>query len=126
MHAGPLCGPRYRWASFPKNGVYSEPMELIIENSRGCAIKHRRDVILRVVEIVLLIPAFGLLIPPVPSEAGHEYDLFPGLAFAVVVFVLSQSIAVFRNNICWWEAILKTLLFMSFGWLVYQRVTMCT
>jgi len=86
--------------------------------------RRKRDIFLRLVEIVLLVPAFGFLVPPVASEEGHVYHLFPGLAFAVVFFIASQLVAVLRDRSCWWAAILKALLFVSFGWVLFQRVTM--
>jgi len=83
-----------------------------------------KDIVLRASEIVLLIPAFGFLIPPVPSELGHTYNMFPGLAFAVVLFAMSQILAVYRDKRAWWLSILKIALFVVFGWIVFQRVTM--
>lgn len=83
-----------------------------------------KNILLRLLEVVLLVPAFGLLIPPVPSEEKHVYHLFPSLLFAVILFILSQSLSIYRDRQLWWMAILKVLLFIVFGWLVFERVTM--
>jgi hypothetical protein len=83
-----------------------------------------RNVILRIVEIVLLVPAFGFLIPEVPSQKGHVYHLFPGLAFAVVLFACAQFVSIYRDRQAWWASTVKILLFILFGWLLFERFTM--
>ena len=83
-----------------------------------------RDIIIGFAEIVLVVTAFGLLIPEVPSERGHVYHPFPGLVFATLFFALSQYAASYRNRRSWWVSIAKTLLFIAFGWLLFQRVQM--
>lgn len=82
--------------------------------------------ILRIVEIVLLVPAFAFLIPAVPSEAGHVYHLFPGLLFAVVLFTSSQAVSIYRDRQAWWVSLVKILFFALFGWLLFERITMGT
>ncbi len=82
-----------------------------------------KDNILRLVEVILLIPAFCFTVPPVPSETSHVYGLFPGVLFAGVCFVLSQCAALWRDKTGWWASGLKTLLFIVFAWLVFERVT---
>lgn len=83
-----------------------------------------RNVILRIVEILLLVPAFGFLISEVPSQKGHVHHLFPGLLFAVVLFACSQLLSIYRDRQAWWASIVKILLFVLFGWVMFERFKM--
>lgn len=83
-----------------------------------------KENILRLAEIVLLIPAFGFLIPPVPSVTGHVYRLFPGVFIAGVCFVLSQCAVLRRDKTEWWASGIKIVLFLAFAWLLLERVKM--
>jgi hypothetical protein len=83
--------------------------------------KNRHN-ILKAIEIILLIPAFGFLIPPVPSEAGHAYNFFPGILFAAIFFGLSQCVLIARDKRAWWTTIVKLALFVVFGWIIFERV----
>jgi hypothetical protein len=81
-------------------------------------------ILLRLVEFVLLIPAFGLLIPPVPSEVDERYPVLPRLALAAGLLACSLTLACRRKGEHWTVALLKLVLFALFGWLVYLRVGM--
>ena len=83
-----------------------------------------KDIVLGIAEIALLVLSFGLLIPEVPSERGHVYHLFPGLSFATLLFALSQYVSIYRERRSWWALIAKTLLFVVFGWLLFERFRM--
>jgi len=82
-----------------------------------------RNDILRAIEVILLVLAFGFLIPPVPSEAGHVCHVFPGIAFAASFFIAAQCVQIYREKRSWWAAVIKLVLFVIFGWLVFQRIT---
>jgi len=81
-------------------------------------------VALRIVEVAILIPAFGLLIPSVPSEADAQPALFPGLAFGIVCVAISLGLACRRGAESWPIAVIKVLMFIGFGWLLHERVLM--
>jgi hypothetical protein len=81
-----------------------------------------KQVVLRGIELALLIPAFGFLIPPIPSDLSHRYRLFPGLAFAAGLFAASQGLACYNEREHWLPATIKLLLFCGFGWLIHIRV----
>jgi hypothetical protein len=83
-----------------------------------------RKALLRIFEVALLIPAFGILIPPVPSELDETYPLFPRLAIGGGLFALSMAFACLRCGEHWAIALLKLALFLAFGWLVHERVWM--
>jgi hypothetical protein len=81
-----------------------------------------REALLRTLELGLLVPAFALIIPPVPSTAGQRYGLLPGLAFGAVLFAASQALACRRGAERWDAAVLKVLLFSALGVAVWIRV----
>ena len=83
-----------------------------------------KQIVLRIVEITLLVPAFSTLIPPVPSQAGYVYHLFPGFTIGIILFALSQAVSIYRDRQSWWAAILKLILFIAFGWIVFERIIM--
>jgi len=78
----------------------------------------------RIVEVALLIPAFGFFIPPVPSEPETWYGLLPDLAYGVLCLAISLALACRRGGESWPVAILKVGLFCGFGWLLHERVWM--
>ena len=75
----------------------------------------------QVLELLLLVPAFGLLIPPV-SSTNESYALFPGLAFAAIAFCGSLGLGIWRGAESWQAAVVKLLLFLAFGWLLHARI----
>ena len=75
----------------------------------------------QVLELLLLVPAFGLLIPPI-SSTNESYALFPGLAFAALAFCGSLGFALWRGAETWQAAVVKLLLFLAFGWLLHARI----
>lgn len=75
----------------------------------------------RLFELLLLVPAFGFLIPPA-SSTGEAYSLLPGLAFGAAAFAGSLAIAVWRNAETRATAGIKMLLFLAFGWILHVRV----
>ena len=80
-----------------------------------------RDAHKHLLEILLLVPAFGFLMPPV-SSTTEPYELFPGLAFAAVGFSASLLLAIWRRAETWLSAAAKLILFSVFGWLLHARV----
>ena len=84
----------------------------------------KKQIVLRIVELILLVPAFSTLIPPVPSQAEYVYHLFPSFTLGIILFALSQSVSIYRDRQSWWAAILKLILFIAFGWIVFERITM--
>lgn len=80
-----------------------------------------RERLLRFVETLLLVPAFGFLIPPV-SSTPEPYGLFPGIAFATASFAASSLLSLRRGADTWLTAAAKLLLFVGFGWIVHERV----
>jgi len=81
-----------------------------------------KRVVLRILEVTLLVPAFGFLIPPVPSEPGIRYGLLPALAYGAACLAISLVLACRRGGERWPVAVLKLLLFCAFGWLIHERV----
>lgn len=80
-----------------------------------------RDAHKRLAEILLLVPAFGFLVPPVASTQ-EPYGLLPGLAFAAGAFSASLWLGVSRRAETWPTAAVKLILFLAFGWLLHARV----
>lgn len=80
--------------------------------------------LLRFLEVALLIPAFGFLIPPVHSELDQQYPLMPGLAYGATLFSISLTLACLRGGDTWAIAVLKLALFCGLGWLIHERVWM--
>jgi hypothetical protein len=80
-------------------------------------------VVRRAAEIGLLIPAFGLLVPPVASEPGTRYALFPNLLFAAALYAASLMFAIHRTGENWLTAAFKLVLFCGLGWIIHARVT---
>jgi len=78
----------------------------------------------RFIEVALLIPAFGFLIPPVPSDPGTRYGLLPGLAYGTACLAVSLALACRRGGESVAVAGIKLLLFCGFGWLVHEHVWM--
>lgn len=82
-----------------------------------------RRAVLRVVEVGLLVPAFGLLIPPIPSEPGAPSGpLLPVLVYAAGCFLVSLGLACHRGGERWPVALVKLVLFCAFGWLIHERM----
>jgi hypothetical protein len=77
--------------------------------------------LLRILEIALLVPAFGFLVPPVLSTPEPN-RLFPGIAFAVCFFSASLFLTYRRGAETWATAAAKLLLFVCFGWVLLERV----
>ena len=76
----------------------------------------------RCVEIGVLVPAFGFLIPAIPSNTDQRYRLFPGLAFGAVFYAISLGLCVWRGGEHWVGAGIKLLLFCGLGWVIHVRV----
>jgi hypothetical protein len=76
----------------------------------------------RAAELGLLIPAFGLLVPPVPSELGTRYTLLPNLLFAAALYAASLVLTIHRAGENWLTAAIKLALFSGLGWVIHDRV----
>ena len=82
------------------------------------------QVLRRIAEVMLLIPAFGLLIPPIPSHPRMHYSLMPTLPMAAACLAASLFLALRRGGEHWAIAALKLVLFRGLGWLITARVNM--
>jgi hypothetical protein len=80
-----------------------------------------REVHKHIIELFLLVPAFGFLIPPVPST-DEPYPLLPGLAFAAVAYSGSLLFAIWRGAETWAVAATKLILFLAFGFILHARI----
>jgi hypothetical protein len=76
----------------------------------------------QLVEVALLIPAFGLLIPPIPSDAATRPQLGPGMYFGLALFGGSATVGCWRGAQHWAVALLKGVLFAVLAWLIIERV----
>jgi hypothetical protein len=81
-----------------------------------------RDTYKQVAELGLLAIAFFFAVPPV-SSTPERYDLMPGLAFAGVACAGSLAFALYRKAETWPFAGAKLLVFLIFGWVLHQRLT---
>src|SRR5262245_52933277 len=78
---------------------------------------------LRWLELALLVPAFGFVIPPVSSTPDPP-RLFPGVLFAGALLLGSLAISVHRRADSWPTAAVKLALFIAFAWVVHLRLRM--
>lgn len=62
------------------------------------------------------------LIPPVPSVEGEIYNPWKGVVLAVLSLGGSRFIAIRMGNETWLGWILKTIIFVVFGFVIYLRV----
>jgi hypothetical protein len=80
-------------------------------------------ILARCVELGLLVPAFGLVIPAVHSMPGDPYRLLPGLAYGATLYALSLVLAVRRSGENWLTASFKFILYLLLFWAVNERVS---
>ena len=81
-----------------------------------------KAILLRLLEVLLLIPAFGFIIPPIQSEPGEYYGLLPGLGYGITFLSCSLALAWKRRAENAWTISVKLFLFVIFSWLIHIRV----
>ena len=77
---------------------------------------------LQALEVILFCGAFVLAVPPVPSDAGHVYDVTPRLVVGGSVFAAALYLGVRRGAETWISAALKLGFYALFIWVLHERV----
>lgn len=81
-----------------------------------------RQSVLRSLEIVLLIAAFSIVIPPFPSEAETQFNPLPMIVLGACCLAACLALACRRGGEHWGIALLKLILFCGFALVVFLRV----
>lgn len=74
------------------------------------------------IEFLLLIGAFGLLVPPVPSMKGQVYRFGSVALIGGVLFAIATVLRCRRGAQLWPLGVAQVLLYLALGWLLYERV----
>ncbi len=75
-----------------------------------------------VIELVLLIAAFGFLVPPVPSMKGQVYRFGPAALIGAALFAVATVLRCRRGAQLWPLGVAQLLLYLALGWLLYERI----
>ncbi len=82
-----------------------------------------RKILALVAEHALLLAALLFLIPAVPSERGQVYTFWPGPFVAVALFMAaSRYVAIRADSETSLGGVLKILIFIIFGFVIFFRV----
>lgn len=76
------------------------------------------------VELLLLIGAFGFLVPPVPSTEGQVHRFAPAAFIGGVLFASATVLRCRRGAQLWPLGVAKLILYLALGWLLHERVQM--
>ena len=90
----------------------------------GKAMSRHSNIAAGTVEIALLACAFAQILPGVDSARPPTYRFFPGILLGALCFIAAQAATVLRDRKMWWVALVKTIGYVVFGWLVFTRVMM--
>lgn len=80
-----------------------------------------RDVILRSIELLCLMPAYGFAIPPV-SSTEEEYRISQAIVYGTFFMTCSLLLARRRRAENWFAIIYKILLYIMFVYAINLRV----